>query len=167
LPLASQQPVGHEAALQTHAPPTQALPVPHAGPEPQPQVPPAQLSAVRGSQVVQAAPPVPQEPVAGVLQTLPLQQPEGQLAALHTQVPPTQAEPAAHAAPPPQEQLPPLQVSLAPHAMQDEPLSPQAAVVLVVQVSPAQQPVGQLVESQTHLPPRQRCPLPHAALAPQ
>jgi hypothetical protein len=101
LPLASQHPVGHEAALHTHAPPTHALPAPHAGPVPHPQVPPAQVSDVSALQVVHAAPPVPQEPVLGVLQTFPSQHPEGQLAALHTQLPPTHADPGSHPGPVP------------------------------------------------------------------
>jgi hypothetical protein len=39
-PLA-QQPVGHDCALHTHAPPTQVVPAPHAGPRPHVQVPAA------------------------------------------------------------------------------------------------------------------------------
>jgi len=40
-----QQPVGHDAASQTHAPPMQACPAPHDGPDPHMQTPVLQLSA--------------------------------------------------------------------------------------------------------------------------
>ena len=42
LPL--QQPAGHEAALQTQAPPTHCWPALHAGPSPQPHTPFEQTS---------------------------------------------------------------------------------------------------------------------------
>jgi hypothetical protein len=47
------------------------------------------------------APPVPHALGEGVVQTLPLQQPPGQLVPSHTQVPATQRWPLAHAAPAP------------------------------------------------------------------
>ena len=63
---------------------------------------------------------------------------------------------------PPWLQPPPAQV------WQASPPAPQAASVLPAwQVLPAQQPLGQLVPSQTQAPPRQRCPLAHGAPVPQ
>jgi hypothetical protein len=119
--LASQQPLGQEAALHTHLPPwqawpaeqaEQALPLPPqlAGSSPvlqapvasqqpleqalelQPQLPLAQAWPL--AQAPQAAPPLPQlSPVWAVkgTQVLPLQQPLGHEAALQVQAPPTQA----------------------------------------------------------------------------
>lgn len=63
---------------------------------------------------------------------------------------------------PPWLQPPPAQV------WQDKPPAPQAASLSPAwQVSPAQQPLGQLVPSQTQAPPRQRCPLAQGAPFPQ
>lgn len=79
----SQHPPGHEAALQTHLPPTQRCAVLQAGAEPQEQVPVAeQLSARVASHPMQTVPPLPQLVSDGGLQTAPAQQPLGQLVAL-------------------------------------------------------------------------------------
>lgn len=82
---------------------------------------------------------------------LPVQQPEGQLAALQTQVPPSQRWPAPHALPAPQRQTPPVQVlaRVASQRMQRLPPEPHCVAVGVpTQVPPAQQPVGQVAAEQ-------------------
>jgi hypothetical protein len=54
------------------------------------------------------------------------------------------------------------------HATQADPLVPQVAKLEVVQVPVAlQQPLGQLVASQTQAPPTQRWPATQAAPVPQ
>lgn len=72
-----QQPFGHDVALHTHAPLTQAVPAGQAAPLPQRQVPAlaSQLFAESAGQALQAAPPIPQVANAGVVQTAPAQQP--------------------------------------------------------------------------------------------
>jgi hypothetical protein len=102
------------------------------------------------------------------MQTLPWQQPPGQLDALHTQAPPTQARPAPQAALDPHLQVPPEQVSVLvrsqlPH---DPPPVPQVAVLFVLHTPPEQHPFGHEFASQTHAPLTQRCPLAHAAPPP-
>lgn len=88
----SQQPDGHEVALQTHLPAVQRWPTAHAAPVPQAQVPPAaQPSARVASQPTQTAPPLPHVASDGALQVAPEQQPAGQLVALQPlQRPPPQ-----------------------------------------------------------------------------
>lgn len=88
LPL--QQPVGQLAGLQTHAPPTQRWPVPHAGLAPHLHPPPLQLSARVASQVEHAAPEAPHLEIVGVTQAPASQHPFGQLVASQAQLPPTQ-----------------------------------------------------------------------------
>ena len=88
----AQQPVAQDVASQIQLPPMQRWPAPQAAAVPQRQVPVAsQVSAFAGSQVLQAAPAMPQ--VAGALgvQVGPLQQPVGQeLAVQPLQTPPVQ-----------------------------------------------------------------------------
>jgi hypothetical protein len=80
----SQQPPGHEVALQTHLPPTHICEAPQAAAPPQLQVPLAEQPSARvASQPTQTAPPLPQVASAGGLQVAPEQQPLGQLVALH------------------------------------------------------------------------------------
>jgi hypothetical protein len=57
-----QQPLAHDVASQTQAPPTHRVPAPHAGPVPQAQLPPAQVSEIAGSHAAQASPGAPQVP---------------------------------------------------------------------------------------------------------
>jgi hypothetical protein len=153
----AQQPVGHEVALQTQTPATHSDPVPHAGPVPQPHVPPVQLSATAELHVVQPPPPVPHAVGRATLHTLPAQQPVGHDVALHTHAPPTQACPAPHAAPVPHLHAPPLQVSeiAGSHARHAEPAAPHAVVLGVVQTEPAQQPVVHVTEQPEHVPETQ------------
>jgi hypothetical protein len=101
--------------------------------------------------------------------TLLWQQPPGQLVALHTQEPPTQASPVPQAAFVPHLQVPPEHVSVlaALHTLHDPPPVPQVEVAFALQTLPEQQPFAQEVASQTHAPPTHRCPLVHAAPPPQ
>lgn len=85
-----QQPFGQLVALQAQVPLIHGRPGAHALPVvPQTQVPFEQLSAVV-PQETHTAPPVPHALSEGVRHVLFRQQPFGQLAALHTQVPLTQ-----------------------------------------------------------------------------
>ncbi len=88
----SQQPDGHDVALQTHLPAEQRWPTAHAAPVPHEQVPPAaQPSARVASQPTQTAPPLPHVASDGALQVAPEQHPDGQLVALQPlQRPPPQ-----------------------------------------------------------------------------
>ncbi len=147
----SQQPPGHDAALQTHLPPTQRWAELHAGEVPHEQTPVAeQLSARVASQPMQTVPPLPQLVTDGALQTAPAQQPVGQLVALQPlQCPAVQVWPAGQAvqAPPP----PPHELTLSP-----------------LRHTPAEQhPFGQEVPSQTQVLPAQRCPGAQVAPVPQ
>lgn len=148
LPL--QHPVGHDAELHTHAPPTHACPAPHAGPEPQLHCPELeQLSAVEASHCTQATPAVPQLPNAEVSQLAPEQHPPAQL----VEVQPVQT--------------PPTQFWSAGHIEQLAPPVPHIAVVLPVsQTLPLQQPVGQEVALHTHCPRTHTWPEPQAAPLP-
>jgi hypothetical protein len=93
-------------------------------------------------------------------QVFPAQHP-AQVTPSHTQAPPTQCCPAAHAAPLPQRQAPaveqPSAVS-ALHTAQAPPLAPQLPNSRGLHVVAAQQPPAQEVASQTQPPLRQRWP---------
>ena len=148
LPL--QQPVGHDAELQTQCPITHACPAPHASDEPQLHLPDAeQLSAVDGVHWAQATPATPQLPKSDDSQLAPKQQPVAQFAGVqpvHT---------------------PATQFWSAGHIEQPEPPAPQNAVVVPGSHRlPLQQPVGHEVLLQTHAPPTHTCPMPHTAPAP-
>ena len=58
--LPAQQLLAQDAALHTHWPPTHSCPEMQAAPPPQVQPPEAQPSAKKGSQRLQAPPPLPQ-----------------------------------------------------------------------------------------------------------
>ncbi len=147
-------------------PPTHCWPLPHGTPEvPQLHAPFWQRSALKPLQPTQALPPRPHAPRPGVVQLPPLQQPLGQLVPSHTHSPPTQRWPAEQAAEPPQRQLPPEQLSALSvlQAPQLAPLVPHWVTVGGLTHAPLlQQPVGQLVASQTHAPLTQRWPVAHA-----
>jgi hypothetical protein len=145
-----QQPFGHDAASHTQLPATQLVPAPQAAPAPHRHPPEAaQLSAREGSQVTQAAPPVPHAVAdPAVVQVEPEQQPPGQLDELQSA------------------QAPPAQAPLA-QLWQAAPPVPQAVALLPGrQLVPEQHPPGHEVPSQTHAPPTQRAPLGHAAPVP-
>lgn len=163
----AQQPVGHEVASQMHAPPTHRRPAPHGAEAPQAQPPFVQRSAAVVLHAMQALPFVPHVKAVGLAHTPNWQQPEGQLVASQTQAPDTHRWPAAQAAPAPHRQAPPTHESApAPQVVQLAPLVPQAIRLDVWHAPLRQQPEGQLVASQTHWPPTQRWPAPHAAPAP-
>ena len=118
-----------------------------------------QVSVSTGSHAAQVAPGGAQLPaLRGETHAPALQQPEGHDVASQTHTPaapvPTHRCPAAHALPVfPHTHAPEVQaLAVEGHAVHATPLSPQAEVVFVVHTLPAQQPVGQVVESQTHRP---------------
>lgn len=147
-----QQPLPHDAGLQpAHAP---------AALHPEP----AQLS--------QSAPPLPHcASVSPGRQRSPSQHPAHESPS-HTQLPPSQRWPAAHAGPDPQAQSPPgshLSAVSGSHAVQLPPGAPQLARSIAWHVpSAAQQPVGhdaavqrQLPEASHSWPSAQAAPAPH------
>jgi hypothetical protein len=83
--------------------------------------------------------------VVGLTHAPPLQHPVAQLAALHTQAPPTHARPAPQAAFPPHLQAPPTQLSaeVALQVVQAAPAVPQVASALDWQMPLRQQPLAQ------------------------
>lgn len=146
-----QHPLAQLVASHTQVPLLQWFPIAHSAFEPQRQVPAASHPLARiGSHALQAAPPVPQSAAVGAAtQVEPLQQPLAQFEALqpaHTW--------AVQLWPPQDAQTAPF----LPHSV----LSVPALHCPV----PSQQPPEQLVESQTQLPPTQRCPAAQAAPAP-
>jgi hypothetical protein len=153
LPL--QQPVGHEEALHTQAPPTQACPIAHWLLGPQPQLPPAHESARPAAQPMHVAPPVPHCVVEGTTHVVPLQHPSGHELASHTQAPPTHSWPLPQGAPVPHLQAPaeehPSDFS-ASHEMQALPPTPQAVIERGLQLGPEQHPVAQFMAQPEHVP---------------
>ena len=158
-----QQPVGHEAVSQTHAPAMQFCPTPHAGPVPHVHPPPRQPSAFVAGQAVQSAPPLPQTPsvVAGEVHVAPVQQPSGHDAASQTQTPPEHSWPVVHATPLPHAQSPVAEqwsACVAAHAMQRSPPKPHADSERGSHVGPEQQPVGHVAAHPLHVPRVQLSP---------
>lgn len=114
-------------------------------------MPPLQLSAFAVSQVVQAAPVVPQAvAVGGETHVVPLQQPLGQLVALQTQAPPTQRCPTAHMALAPHRQPAPVHASarVASQVTHAAPLVPHWVSEGVAQAPPEQQPLAHVAAEQ-------------------
>jgi hypothetical protein len=102
-PLA-QHPLGQLCALQTQAPPEQAVPEgqsPGLLPQRHAPVTASQRSALALLQGAHVAPPIPQVASVGELQTPLAQQPLGHEAGLQTQAPATQVVPAPPTPPPP------------------------------------------------------------------
>ena len=97
-PLA-QQPLGHDASLQVHAPPSHTVPAPQGGLLPHMHWPLAasHTFAWAAGQATQPAPPMPQVAVDRTWHAPPEQQPFGHDTASHTQLPPTQRFPVPHA----------------------------------------------------------------------
>ncbi len=165
-----QQPFGHDVWLQTQLPLTQICCGPHAAPPPQVHAPPVLHPSPACPQVVHVPPAVPQAAGVCVSQTLPLQQPFGHDASLHTHCDPTHACPVVHAAPDPQLHVPPLHPSarVLEHCVHCAPPEPQSAAVTdVVQTVPSQHPPGHELSSHTQAlfthswPAVQAGPLPH------
>lgn len=169
-----QQPVGHEVESQTHVSPTQRWPAPQVVPPgPQLHAPLRQRSDVVGSQVPHAVPFAPHAvelcaPDVTHATGEVLQHPFAHELGVQAQTPPLHTRPGPHGFPAPHAHSPSLQRSaLAPHEPQVAPPVPHAErVVEVTQVPAEQQPLGQLVASQTHVPPTQRLPEPHAGPPP-
>lgn len=134
--LPEQQPPSHDAGVHTHCPlPLHAVPAAHAGPVPQPQVPPSSRHRLLelGLQATQLTPFCPHVPAAGVVQmplTLPpWQQPLGHDVESQTQFPPLQRWPTAHCALLPQRHCPPAHwfERVVSHAMHAPPSMPHCA----------------------------------------
>ncbi|MBX7115206.1 MAG: hypothetical protein K1X64_12835 [Myxococcaceae bacterium] len=78
----SQQPLGHDPAVQRHWPPTHTWPALHSALVPQAQLPSVQVSAVGFTQLKQVSPPLPHCALLGALHSPLKQHPEGQFSAL-------------------------------------------------------------------------------------
>ena len=167
----AQQPCGQEVRSQTQAPATQRCPAPHGGPDPHWQVPVVvQRSELLTAQAKHVPPFTPQVVIEAGRQTPAAQQPAGQDRASQTQLPLAQRWPATHAAPEPHAQLPPgVQVSASAGSQEIHaaPGAPQRVSCRETQVAPSQQPVGQEVALQTHLPALHLWPAPQAGAVPQ
>lgn len=150
--LPEQQPVVQLDELHTQLPFTHAWPAAHTPPEPQwhnPSVP--QVSPPCEGQFAQLPPLRPQfAALGGVTHELPLQQPDAQAVELHWQLPLTHCWPVAQGALLPHLHEPPLQLSAASglHAVHELPVVPHWAAVGGDTQLPAQQPPGQVMESQ-------------------
>jgi hypothetical protein len=158
--LLPQQPLGQEVPLHWQAPLTHCWPTAQRLPlAPQLHTPLRQRSARIVSQAAQV-PPSPPQLVAlwlpGSTQALPAQQPPSapQLALLQLHTPLTHCCPGPQGALLPQLHMPPVQaLAFAPQVAQALPPVPHAlALVAVTQVPALQQPLGQLVASQTQTP---------------
>jgi hypothetical protein len=164
-----QQPLAHDSASQTQAPPTQCWLSPHGAAVPQRQEPfVAQRSAVI-PQAAHAAPPGAQLDSDNVRQVFPEQQPLPHDMASQTQLPPTQRCPIAQATPAPQAHKPALvQVSaiVGSHAAQAAPADPQRPSDRDTQELPSQQPVGHEPASHMHRLALHFWPTPHGAPVP-
>jgi hypothetical protein len=162
----SQQPSGHDVASHLQEPDVQCCPGLHAAAAPQRHAPAAQLSDSTGLHGKHDAPPVPQFAAEGVLHVVPLQQPLAQDVASHTQRPPTQCCPPAHAGLPPQVHFPAAEQASAVEAVHwthaAAPL-PQDAKEDGAQVIPLQQPSGHAQPPQA--PPVQVSPAAQAEQA--
>lgn len=137
VPSAPQQPVGQDAELQTHWPPSHCWPGWHAPLMPQLHDPLVHPSATNAVHETQAAPPVPQLPGAGASQLAPAQQPDAQLVLVHD----------VH--------VPVRQFCDEGHVEQSDPPVPQYMSLLPCSQAPPtptllQQPVGHDVPLHTH-----------------
>jgi hypothetical protein len=145
-------------------PEPQRAPSTQAAAAPQRQVPVAlsQESAVADEQAAQATPPTPQDLGEAGMQVFPAQQPLGQEAPSHTQVPATQLVPAAQAGLVPHWH-PPGMAHMSARAgsqvTQAAPPPPQAISPPMLHVGPEQQPCGQVSGLQAlQTPPMQGPP---------
>jgi hypothetical protein len=119
-----QQPSGQLAAVQRHAPETQAWPAPQPPSRvPHTQEPPVQRSVLSPTQLAQTAPPMPHAVLEG---------------AWHA---PSKQHPVGHVVPSQPEQVPPAQSLPAGHVWQARPPAPQAvATAPLSHAPPRQQP---------------------------
>ena len=170
----TQHPALHEVASHTHAPATQCWPIEHAPPAPQAHAPFAAQWSVRvASQLVHAAPSIPQLDIEGTWHVAPTQHPVPHELASQMQVPPEQRWPAPqglvlpHAHTPDAEQR---SARTGSHRLHAAPPSPQVAMLAGLHVEPEQQPLAQVAVHSAHVPlvhdPAQLWhappPLPHA-----
>lgn len=137
---------------------------------PQLQLPLLQLFASMGAHVLHAAPFAPHAWVDGALHSVPpAQQPVHCENASHTHEVPLQRVPAGQAGPVPHAQAEPFAAHTSPRVVQSTqapPSRPQrSAPGGVMHKVPEQQP-AQVAGSQTHAPPWQIWPAPHAGPAP-
>lgn len=142
-----------------HAPATQRVPTPHAGPLPHAHSPPVQRSAEAFGHDAHARPRLPQLAAELARHTLPSQHPPAHDVALHTHAPFTHARPGPHGACTPHAQLPAVQRSVFTVAQlaQIAPAVPQRKSVGVWHAPLKQQPEGHVLGSQPlHVPPSQR-----------
>jgi hypothetical protein len=164
-PLPLQHPTRQELGSQTQTPAEQWVPAEQTLPVfPHSHCPVGeQVSESGGAQLLQVAPPTPQDPAFGdVVQTEPVQQPPAQELPLHWQTPPTHWVPRPQGAPLPHSQLPPSQLLavFGSHAEQRLPPAPHALNPETVLHPPsAVQHPAQDSASHTHCPPLQRWPL--------
>ena len=89
-PLASQQPVGHEVASQTHLPLEHTCPAAQAAPPPQVHLPALEQESAVMPQATHADPSGPHAETLGAAHVVPAQQPPGHDDALQTHAPPEQ-----------------------------------------------------------------------------
>jgi hypothetical protein len=165
---AVQQPVGQLVASHWQTPPRQRWPVAHRVPPPQAQVPVAEQPSATSPQSVHAPPARPQLAATCAMQEPAWQQLVGQLIGSHSQAPLTQRCPPGHGRFDPHWQAPAAEQASPdiPQSVHVPPSGPQAESVGAVQTLPSQQPVGQVLESQTQAPPRQRWPTVHCGPLP-
>jgi hypothetical protein len=144
---------------------TQARPPTHGASPPQVQMPATQRLPV-GAQSWQAVPATPQAlpPVPSWHMPFASQQPFGQVLASQMQWLATQCWPATQATPAPHLHAPPVQLSekFGSHWPHMPPPVPQSFTLLMKQLLPTQQPLGQLCALQPQMPLRQARPPPHA-----
>jgi hypothetical protein len=155
-PVTLQQPLGHDVASHTQAPPVvHRCPVGHAGPEPHMHEPSTHTFARFTGHMTQLPPSSPQFVRFGAgTHASPLQQPPHE-ALSHTHSPPTQRCPAAHGAPAPHAHSPcESQVSeRASQLTHAAPGSPQApAEIGRTHVEPEQHPSVHVVEQPAQTP---------------
>jgi hypothetical protein len=159
-----QQPEEHDVESQTQPLPPQRCPALHSGPVPQRQSPLLeQALASVGLQVEQVSPPAPHAVAVGTgVQRLPTQHPVEHEVESHTQLPPAHRWPTVQTAPlGPHSHTPALEQRSAravSQLLQAAPGPAQVAIVIEVQVAPAQQPLLHETASHLHCPPMQRCP---------
>jgi hypothetical protein len=147
-----QHPFGHDVASQAHVPPEQTCPLAHAVPPPHVQAPLAEQPSAVEPQLTHAAPAAPHALVAVPgRHALPWQHPVGHDAGSQTHLPPEQACPVPHTAPPPQLQVPLAEQPSAvePQLTHAAPPVPQAVADGVVHVPEAQHPLAHVVALQT------------------
>lgn len=151
-----QQPVGQEVESQTQPPFKQRKPVGHGAAIPHAQTPFGVQRLAVIPHMTHVPPPDPQLASECARQLDPEQQPPGHEVASQTQLPPTQRWPTPHAEPAPHIHAPAaLQLSAVVelHGAHAVPAPPQRAKEGTTHAAPSQQPLGQVLMPQLHVPP--------------